>query len=101
MFRIVHVFWTTCRSVDELVSISWSDLRQSFGITSCCSLDTQSPYSDVYLENSGEVLSKLCLDRIGAWKLTHIRFRGLIRTYPHLVDSRITMYMDFMVHIPD
>jgi hypothetical protein len=53
----------------------WSDLRQSFGITSCCSLDTQSAYSDVYLENSGEVLPKFCPDRIGAWKLTHIRIR--------------------------
>jgi hypothetical protein len=53
-----------------------SDLRQSFDITSCCSLDAQSPYSDVYLENSGEVLPKFCLDQIGAWKLTHIRIRG-------------------------
>jgi hypothetical protein len=76
LFRIVHVFWTAHGSVDELVSMSSSDLRQSFGITSCCYLDTQSPDSDVYLENNGEVLPKFCLDRIGAWKLTHIRIRG-------------------------
>jgi hypothetical protein len=74
LFRIVHVFWTAHESVDELVSMSWSDLRQSFGITS--SLDTQSPYSDVYLENIGEVLPKFCLDRIRAWKLTHIWICG-------------------------
>jgi hypothetical protein len=76
LFRIVHVIWTARGSVDEFVSMSWFDLRQSFGITSCCSLDTQSLYSDMYLENNGEVLPKFCLDRIGAWKLTHIRIRG-------------------------
>jgi hypothetical protein len=27
LFRIVHVFWTARGSVDELVSMSWSDLR--------------------------------------------------------------------------
>ena len=27
----------------------------------CCSRDTQSPFRDVYLENSGEVLPKFCL----------------------------------------
>jgi hypothetical protein len=75
LFRIVHVIWTARGSVDESVSMFWSDLRQSFGITSCCSLDTQSAYSDVYLENSEEVLPKFCLDRIGAWKLTNIRIR--------------------------
>jgi hypothetical protein len=75
LFRNVHVFWTACGSKDELVSMSWSDQRQSFGITSCCSMDTHSPYSDVYLENSGEVLPNFCLNQIGAWKLTHIRIR--------------------------
>jgi hypothetical protein len=75
LFRIVQVIWTARGSVDELVSMFWSDLRQSFGITSVCSLDTQPAYSDVYLENSEEVLPKFCLNRIGAWKLTHIRIR--------------------------
>jgi hypothetical protein len=74
LFRIVHVFWTAHESVYELVSMSRSDLRLSFSITS--SLDTQSPYSDVYLENTGEVLPKFCVGRIGAWKLTHIWIRG-------------------------
>jgi hypothetical protein len=44
-----------------LVSMFCSDLGQSFEPPSRCSLVTQSPFYDVYLENIGEVLSKFCL----------------------------------------
>ena len=51
-------------------SMVGSDPSQSFGITSLLFSDTQSPFRDVYLENSREVLPKSISDRSGSWKLT-------------------------------
>ena len=56
-----------------------------------CSLDTQSPFQDVYRENSGEVLPKFCLGEERSMKTDVIyASAGGIRTYPHLLDSRNT-----------
>ena len=62
LFQIVHVIWTARGCVDEFSF--HGPLRSETGFRHyhpCCSPDTHSPCQDVYRENSGEVLPKLCL----------------------------------------
>jgi hypothetical protein len=40
----------------------YSDPRQSFGTTSLLFSGYTLPFKDMYLENSGEVLPKFCLE---------------------------------------
>ena len=52
----------------------------------------------MYRESSGEVLPKFCLEseRSMETNLIHTSAGG-IRTYTHLVESRSTAYMQFIV----
>jgi hypothetical protein len=64
----------------------------------CCSLGTHSPLQDMYRENSGEVLPKFCLGSERSMKTNLIyASAGEIRTYPHLLESRNDVQMQFLV----
>jgi hypothetical protein len=62
LFQIIHVFWTTRGGVD---GVSFHALLRSETEFRChlpvVLWTVHSPYQDVYLENSVEVLSKFCL----------------------------------------
>jgi hypothetical protein len=62
LFRIVHVFGTVRSCVDGVSFHALLRFETEFQRHLPVVLQTvHSPYQDVYLENSGEVLPKLCL----------------------------------------
>lgn len=67
-----------------LVSMVYSGSRQSFGSIS----PLFSGYTDMYLENSGEVLLKFYLGQEWTLETNPVyASSGGIRTYPYLLDS--------------
>jgi hypothetical protein len=98
LFRIVHVFWTAHGCVDGVSFHALLRSETEFERRLHAILWTiHSPCQDVYPENSGEVLPKLCLGSKQSMETNPIyATAGGIRTYPHILKVRNIVYMHYI-----
>jgi hypothetical protein len=98
LFRIIHVFWTTHGCVDGVIFHALLRSETEFRCHLHVVLRTvHYPCQDVYPENSGEVLPKLCLGSEYRRETNPVyATTGGIRTYPLLLEGRNAVYMHYI-----